>query len=164
VPFLLRSIRKGRWHEIMGTSPTDEQIRKGPLRDFASDDNTLSVWRIEEDRSNLEQVAVALSSKRDSFTNFDYVLVDEALLTEINIKIEQMDGDSPDQEANIRWHRDLVELTDSKLIDLVRAVAEKGETTRIPEKTIARLIQEAVDAGRLDRTRLNKKLAVKLKM
>jgi hypothetical protein len=147
----------------MGTSPTDEQIRNGPLRDFVPENSTLSVWYIEDDKSNLEQVAVAFASTRDSFSPFDYALVDEALLTKINIKIEQTDGDTPDQEANTRWHRDLVELTDFKLTALVRTIAEKGETARIPEKEIARLIQEAVDNGRLDRTKLNPKLAVKLK-
>jgi hypothetical protein len=49
------------------------------------------------------------------------------------------------------------------LIALVRTIAEKGETARIPKKKIARLIQEAVDAGRLDRTKLGKHVAAKLK-
>jgi len=147
----------------MGTSPTDEQIRNGPLRDFVLENSTLSVWYIEDDRSNLEQVAVALASTRDSFSNFDYALIDEALLITINIKIEQTDGATPDQEANTRWHRDLVELADSKLIDLVRTIAEKGETARIPEKKMAVLIQQAVAARHLDRTKLKKGLAAKLK-
>ena len=64
----------------MGASPTEEQIRKGPLIDLVPDDNTLSIWYIEDDRSNLEQVAVAFASTRDSFSNFDYALVDEALI------------------------------------------------------------------------------------
>jgi len=164
VPFLLRSIHKGRWHEILGTSPTDDQIRNGPLRDFVPENSTLSVWYIEDDRSNLEQVITAFASAGDFFSNFDYALVDEALLTTLNIKIEQTDGNTPDQEANARWHRDLVELSDPKLIALIRAIAEEGETARIPEKKIARLIQEAVDAGRLDRTKLKKGLAAKLKV
>ena len=47
--------------------------------------STLSVWYIEDDKSNLEQVAVAVASTRDSFSPFDYALVDETLLTAINI-------------------------------------------------------------------------------
>src|SRR5262245_10093480 len=148
----------------MGTFPTEEQIRDGPFRDFVPHDNTLSVWFIENDKSNLEQVVVALASTRDSFSNFDYVLVDEALLTAINIRIEQTDGDTPDQEANTRWHRDLVEFTESKAIELIKATIAKGKLeSRIPEKRIAELIQRAVDAGRLDRTKLKKGLAAKLK-
>jgi hypothetical protein len=146
----------------MGTSPTEEQIRKDPLLDLVPDDNTLSVWYIEDDRSNLEQVSVALASLRTHLSNFDYALVDEQILSALDIKVVQKDGKTLDREANTRWHRDLVELSDSKLIDLVRAIAEKGETARIPEKKMAFLIQEAVDAGRLDRTKLKKELAAKL--
>ncbi|MSQ46810.1 MAG: hypothetical protein EXR78_00240 [Deltaproteobacteria bacterium] len=118
----------------MGTSPTDDQIRNGPLEDFVPENSTLSVWYIEDDRSNLEQVVIALASTRDFFSNFDYALVDEALLTTLSIKVEQTVGDTPDQEANTCWHRDLVELSDPKLIALIRTIAEKGETARIPEK------------------------------
>lgn len=163
MPFLLRRIRRSNWHEIKGTSPTDEQIRNGPLLDLVPDDNTLSVWHIEDDRSNLEQVAVALAALRDHLSNFDYALVDEQLLSALDIKVVQTNGETPDQEANTRWHRDLVELSDSKLIALVRTIAGKGETARISEKKIATLIQEAVGAGRLDRTRLGKHIAAKLK-
>lgn len=148
----------------MGTVPTKEQIRKGPLLDLVPDDNTLSVWYIEDDRLNLERVAAALASTRDTFSNFDYALVDEQLLSALNIKVVQTDGITPDQEVNIQWHRDLVELSDANLIALASTIAEKGETARIPEKKMAQLIQEAVDIGRLDRTKLNKKLAAKLKM
>lgn len=146
----------------MGTSPTDEQIRNGPLQDFVPEPSTLSVWSIEDNRSNLEQVVIALASTKDFFSNFDYALVDDALLTTLNIKIEKTDGNTPDHEANTRWHRDLVELSDSTLITLIRTIAEKGETVRIPEKEMARLIQEAVTAGRLDRTKIRKGLAAKL--
>ena len=128
------------------------------------ENSTLSVWYIEDDKSNLEQVAIALTSTRDSFSNFDYVLVDEALLTTINIKIEHTEGDTPDQEANTRWHRDLVELTESRVVELIKAIIAKGKLEpRIPEKRIVRLTQQAVDAGRLDRTKLKKGLTAKLK-
>jgi hypothetical protein len=147
----------------MGTSPTDEQIGNGPLRDFVPENSTLSVWYIEDDKSNLEQVAVALASTRDSFSNFDYALVDEALLTTINIKIEPTDGHTPDQEANACWHRNLVELSDSKLMALVKVILENGELGRILEKNMAVLIHQAVETGRLDRTKLGKHIAAKLK-
>jgi hypothetical protein len=163
VPFLLRSIRRGRWHEIIGTSPTEEEIRKGPLLDLVSENSTLSVWYIESDKSNLERITIALASRRDSFSNFDYALINEQLLVVLDIKVVQTNGETPDQEANTRWHRDLVELSDSKLIALARTIAEKGETARILEKKMAFLIREAVNAGRLDRTKLSKNIASKLK-
>ena len=163
MPFLLRRIRKSNWYEIIGTSPTDEQIRNGPLLDLVSDDNALSVCYIENDRWNLEQVVVALASLRDHISNLDYALVDEQLLLALDIKVVQTNGKTLDQEANTRWHRDLIELSDYKLIALVRTIAEKGETTRISLKEITRLIQEAVGTGRLDRTRLGKHIAAKLK-
>lgn len=149
--------------EIMGAAPTEEQMRKGPLLDLVPDDNTLSVWYIEDDKSNPERVAVALASTRDTFSNFDYALVDEKLLSALNIKVVQTEGITPDQEANIQWHRDLVDLSDADVIALARTIAEKGETARIPEKKMSQLIQEAIDARRLDRTKFNKKLAAKLK-
>ncbi|NOT54678.1 MAG: hypothetical protein HOP18_08760 [Deltaproteobacteria bacterium] len=112
----------------------------------------------------MEQVVTALASARDFFSNFDYALVDNALLTTLDLKIEQTVGHTPDQEANACWHRDLVELSEPKLMALIRAIAEKGEIARIPEKKMTQLIQRAVNVGRLDRTKLKKGLAAKLKV
>jgi hypothetical protein len=98
------------------------------------ENSTLSVWYIESDKSNLERIAIALASRRDSFSNFDYALINEQFLIALDIKVVQTNGETPDQEANTPWHRDLVELSDSKLMELVRTIAEKGETARILEK------------------------------
>jgi hypothetical protein len=91
VPLLLRGIRKRRW----STDTTDKsiswlsngEIQSDALGDLNTSNNTLSVWYVEDDQSNLDQVITALASNRDAISNLDYVLFDISLVNSIQINI-----------------------------------------------------------------------------
>jgi len=157
VSLVLRKIRKSKWYKNEGVPWLAEgELQADALSDLATKDNELSVWRIEGNRSNLERVVVALAAGCDYISNFDYALFDQETLSEINIRIKNTEGDSPDEDAN-SWHVDLAELSATKLMELATAIMRKAEIKRIPEKSILRLVARAVASGQIDRTKLRLK-------
>jgi hypothetical protein len=162
VPLLLRAIRKNRWY----TSDTipwlpEGEIQADPLGDLATGHNTLSVWQVEDDKSNLEQVITALAANRDTISNLDYALFDLDLLSTIGIRVEVNEGATPYERAN-HWHRDLVELTATKLVKLAQVMLMNSNRERVLEKKILSLIKDAVQTGQIDKARLSQKITSKL--
>lgn len=82
---------------------------------------------IEDFQADLERVVTALAGTRQVITDIDYAVFDHSLLSEIAIELEFNDGDTADDDVN-KWHRDLVELTTSKLLALARVI--KGNATK----------------------------------
>ena len=72
-------------------------------------------WRIDVTRSNLQQVIIALAANRDYISNLDYVLLEERILSALDIQIEDSPGETPDDEAN-SYHCEFVELSLEKLL------------------------------------------------
>ena len=62
-------------------------------------------------------------------------------------------GDTPDAIAN-SWHRDLVELSASKLASLAQVMWNQVEPRRISEKSILEHIVLGVASGELDRAKI----------
>jgi hypothetical protein len=164
MPFFLRTIRKARWYNVEGVSWLEKgDIQADPLADLNTKGNELSVWLVENDRSNLEQVVTALAATRTDISNLDYALLDVRLLPELNIKVRHTTGGTPDEKANASWHRDLVELSAFKVVELARVILAKAERKRIPETEIRRLIIQAIASGRIEPTELQESIRDKIK-
>jgi hypothetical protein len=163
VPLLLRGIRKRRWStdaSISGLS--GGEIQADAFGDLSTSQNTLSVWYVEDEQSNLEQVITALSSNRDTISNLDYVLFNIDLVSSIGIKIEENKGATPYEEAN-HWHRDLTMITALKLFKLVEIIYnQNSEKKRVQEKNILKLINQAVQNNLIKREKLKEKIVNKL--
>ena len=56
-----------------------------PLGDLVTKENRLSVWQIDDDRSNLGDVIAALAASRDFLDTFDYALFNDELLAQARI-------------------------------------------------------------------------------
>ena len=163
MPSLHRIIRKNRWYieEALfylqcGDIPAD------PLGDLRTDKNSLSVWLIEDDRSNLERVIAAFAAARQSLDHLDFTLFDFAIPAQINIKCEKSSGDTPDDAANESWHFKLSELSGLKLVALAKAILEKGHTERRFEADVRGLVRDAISKGQVSTSRMYPKLAQKL--
>jgi hypothetical protein len=137
------------------------EIQADPLGDLATGNNTLSVWQIEDDNSNLNQVIAALASNRDSISNLDYAMFDINLLTSTEIKIQTNRGGTPYETANT-WHRDLIELTATKLVRLAETMLVHSHRERILQKDVLNLIKDAVQNGQIDKTKLRPGVISKL--
>ena len=123
--------------------------------------NTLSVWLVEDNNSNLDEIIVALAVCGDTISNFDYTLINTNLLSSTNIKVEVKEGLTPYSRAN-KWHRDLVELTTYKLFKLAEAVFEHSPRERVQEKKILTMVKDAVQNRYIDRANLKPGIIKKL--
>lgn len=96
MPLVLRKIRKSKWYKTERVSWLEEgQLQADALADLKTTNNELSVWHIEDDKSNLEEVVAALAANCDDVSNLDYALFDQQLLSEIDIRIKATKGGSP---------------------------------------------------------------------
>jgi len=163
MPFILRTIRKARWYKIEDVSWLEKgDVPADPLADLNTKANELSVWLIEDDRSNLNHVVTALAATRTHISNLDYALLDMQLLPELNIKVRHTTGGTPDEKANVSWHRDLVELSAFKVVELAKSILAKAERKRVPETEIRRLIIQAIASGRIEPTKLQESIRGKM--
>jgi hypothetical protein len=155
VPFLLRKITKSKWYR--GTPHPwigENEIEADALNDLKTQANALSVWLIDDKKSNLGRIIVAMVANGNHFDNFDYVLLPLFSLQDLGIKIIQNNGVSPDTEANQIWHRDLIELTTEKLCELARAFRFQGEFGQKREKEILNLLIHENASQHLDRSKI----------
>jgi hypothetical protein len=163
MPLILRKIRKSKWykHANVGWLP-DGEVQADALGDLKTEENALSVWWLDDNKSNLNDLVAALASKCDTVANLDYALLDIDILSSLGIKLVETDGDSLHRDANDSWHRDLVELSASKLLALASAIASSGETKRIYPNVIIPLIASSVKAGQIDKDKLQAKVRTKI--
>ena len=162
MPLLLRKIRKSKWYKNDSVLWLGEnEIQADALGDVVTSSNTLSVWLVEDDKSNLEQVIIALASGCDNISHFDYALLNVDLLSNFGIKIETKEGLTPYTRAN-QWHRDLVELTTNKLFKLAEAIFILSDRERVAEKTVLNWIKDAVRNGQIDKMKLSAGITKKL--
>jgi len=162
VPLLLRKIRKNRWYT--NNAPgwlREDEIQADTLGDLVTTSNTLSVWVVEDDKSNLDHIIVALASSCDNVSNIDYALFNIDLISESDIKVETKEGLTPYAKANPS-HRDLVELTTNKLFKLAKLIFVHSTRERVKEKEVLNLIKNAVNNGQIDPTKLKEGISKKL--
>ena len=151
------SRNKNKWYEDKPSWLKNDEIHADPLADFVTTKNSLSVWRVEDNKSNLQRIIAALAAIRDRIDKLDYVLFDEKLLKECDIKVKLTEGNSPDQEANA-WHYDLIELSAQKLVKLAETVWEnQPEADRIMPKKVRDWVAGAKESGWLNPSKIRLK-------
>ena len=151
--YVLRKIKKSRWHLDPETNQLSEDGVKKASLDLLPAEGGLSVFLVNDDRSNLDRVAAALAASANYPDNFDFVLLDEMELDNLGIELEKSLGETPDDEVNA-LHRDLVDLGDEKIRLLVRAFCNNEKPARIREKRIRSLIHQGIAEGHIDRDRV----------
>jgi hypothetical protein len=150
MPWYLIGITKARWErDEKAAWLRPPQIPAVVYLDLRPTGNTLSLWHIEDDRSNLKDVITAIAATRSSYANFDYGLFDQNIPPRLSIKLEATEGSTPITHAN-HWHRDLVELTADKLLALVEAVFDNLEKHRVSVQLIRQYVIDALKMGQVD--------------
>jgi hypothetical protein len=124
---LLRKVRQSRWFREpaaafleVGDVPAD------PFVDLQTKENLLSVWEVEQDRSNLVRVVRAIAVGGQRIDHTGYILFDSDHLASAEIQFQTSHGQSEDMGINA-CHRDLV-LSGKKLLALAKLLLQHGET------------------------------------
>lgn len=148
MPLLLRKIRKDVWIRLQAAwlGPNDTQA--DVLCNLKTESNSLSVWHVEDDRSNFGRVVAAFVSTWKRVDEFEYALLPWQEVQGLGIAVRQMQGISADEEANRRWHFDLAELTAIKLAHLATVVMNSYKDRLLPKK-VSELLAAGVHADRI---------------
>ena len=123
------------------------------LGNLPTQDNALSVWHLEADRSNFQQIVAAFVSTWKKLDEFEFALLPVDRVVTLGIRIEQTPGETLDVEANRQWHRDLVELSATKLVELARVVMESYKDRILP-KRVAQLVAQEIRSGRIPKNQV----------
>lgn len=162
MPFVLRKIRKAKWYKNENVPWLAEgEVQADALVDLSTQSNALSIWMIEDDFSNFQRIAAALSANSDTLSNFDYSLLDAQFMIDVGYKFAQIAGDTPDEGAN-DWHRDLTELTIKSLVEFARLIQTQATIDRVSDKNILRFVVNSVREGFIDRSLLKPSLLNKV--
>ena len=142
---LLRQVRAWKWLEDDPSWLAGGNAPAECLMDLRSPDNRLSVFVVPpgEDPS---QVAVALAGcGKQKFDESGYVVFDSDILNELAIAIDASEkGATPDDKVNT-WHRDLIELSATKLAELARVLWHEREN--LLDSVPKQLVEERLVTG-----------------
>lgn len=158
--FVLRVVRQARWDWPSKCDWLSEgELPADPLADFAGTScSALSVWFVNEDKSNLDVIVAALAASREKADKLDYVLFSEKHLDDLGLDCRPSRGNTPDASANV-CHRDLTHLSAGNVLALTARVwDDHREIDRRDKATVVNLIADAVRAGRIAPQRLRPKL------
>ncbi len=160
---LLRTVRRSRWYGLPDIPwLPDGEAQADALKDLRTEDNTLSLWHVEDNERNLARVLIAATAGRSDIANIDYLLFDSEVLHACSLEAKHTHGDSLDNEANNLWHLDIENLTASAVARLAALLFVKGETYRVFEKEVLDWLRGVVSSGHIDRGRLKDKLRLKV--
>lgn len=146
---LRRLDNRRRWDKVDLPWLGQGEIPADPMADLKTNENKLSVYYVEKNQSNLNDVIEAIAATRNFPDRFDYLLFDEEICSELKIEVRDTKGETPNEEVNKKWHRDLAELSADKLLELAKVVYEKGETHRELEKEMLERVAKASLAGKI---------------
>ena len=152
MPYVLRKINKAKWYKNINTS----WLQEGELQadvfssDLGTQANSLSVWYVDDDKSNLERIIAAYVAKQTHIAEFDYALIKLDFVEELSIKTQKSLGDSADSIVNETWHRDFIELTTLKLLNFAVTVQTNAEIKRISKKEVKTWLKNSFLANNLD--------------
>ncbi len=162
MPILLHGTKFNKWltkPEWLG----EGEIPADPIFGFRIESNIMSVWIVDDDSSPIKWLAVALSVKKDSLKDFEYVLLDSKTVEDIGIKTTLTAGKCPDFKLN-KFHLDLVEISAQRLLQLTQTIFKKifeenkELVDRVLRKDVAQYIREGIREGRIDSEDVNRKV------
>ncbi len=159
----MRKIRKAKWYNTYLPWLQKGELQADSLGDLKTENNSLSIWRIEDDKSNLDQVLTAMATTCAVASNLDYAIFTEQTISSLNLKIINSEGNSHDSKANAIWHRDLIELSAGSLLELAKVIFENAEKMRLQKRQVVDLIGRAVQIGQVPQARLSEEIRSAIK-
>lgn len=162
--FLRKIQYKTNWDrqgEFSGYIPVG-QAPADALQDLKTQGNALSVWQIDDTRSNLERVLAAIASTLDHIQVINYLLIDSQHISPLNLSLVPSPGVTHDLDANSTWHFDLVHLSATDLANLANTMFTHGEKKREKDRQLALFLKKSVESGFVDQTKLNPLVIAKL--
>jgi hypothetical protein len=160
--YLVRKINKAKWYQI--DIEHDDNVSADAITNcLKTTKNTLSVWKVENEE-DLDQAVLALVANQDYLDTIDIVILEETSLLEYNLNIVASPGETP-VESLINAHRDISDLTFTKLGDVKNHIVERIRNKRLKRYTVSslkKLLQNSIEAGLLKKEDLKESIQQKI--
>ena len=138
----------------------DGELVADALKELRTTRGSLSVYRVDPEKENLDRVIAAYACTRNSVNDIDYVLLPLEVI-EAAFDIAETPGKTADDEVN-RLHLDIEHLSASKLLLLAHTFQNHHSSmVRIRGKHVKSKIQNSIKRQYLDFSRINKDLQPK---
>ena len=164
MPYFLREVYSNtKWDKTQFPRwLKDGELPSCIIRDLRADDNALSLWKINDDKSNLPHVIAALASRRKSIKNdFDYALLDDNHLDKLNFKPMKKTGKTPYRDVNSD-HLDVPNLSINSVVYFAYLLSRYGKFDRMGWKDIEIQLKDAHKRRQLDLAEIDAKLKEQL--
>jgi len=148
---LLRTIKRGRWLEAPAGKPG--RAPGDALLDLQTRDNKLSVWVIEDDGSNLDEVVGSIALSREALSHLDYVTFELDMVAKLGLDVRESEGATPVLAAN-RWHREVVELSAEDVAELADDLFRR-ERARVREAEVKSIVAQLLGGAQVDVAQLD---------
>jgi len=157
MPIALRVTKSNLiWEDSFDEYPwlKEGEIPADVTSDLKTSQNELSIWVLSEDKSKLFRCLSAFAVERKHVDHIDYIVFDEEIITELNLKTNSTKGNSKDKEVN-NLHKNIMELSSNKLELLAKKILSNCEGGRIDKKELAKNIKLSLENGWIDKNRIN---------
>jgi len=132
-----------------------DDIPADPVTDLETHENNLSIYVIQDDKSELDRCLSALAAQRAHLHKLDYILFDISLIDSLHLEIDDKEkGTLLDQEVNL-LHRNIIKLSANKLIKLSKGIIGNCVGARILDDEVARLISTSIKNGWINKSKID---------
>ncbi|GCC53700.1 hypothetical protein SanaruYs_39450 [Chryseotalea sanaruensis] len=160
--YLVRKVNKAKWFQI--DILKDDDVSADALTNcLKTTNNTLSVWRIDNE-ADLDSAILAIVANQDHLDTIDIVILEESSLEGYNINIVASPGETP-VASLISAHRDLSQLTFSKIHDIKNHIVERIRNDKLKRYTVAslkKILNSAIERGLVKQEDLKESLRKKI--
>lgn len=160
--WLVRKIEKGKWLQNK-TEIVDDISADAITNCMKTSKRTLSTWRIKSEEY-IDDAVLAMVSGHKHLDTIDVVLIDQEKLVKSGVKIETTPGLTPVSDL-VNRHVDIASLTYKSLGIVANEIMisfPKDKVKRYTRKTLKKLLNAAINSGRLSIEDLELSIAKKL--
>lgn len=140
----------------------DKEAPADIVYDLRAKNGELSLWFIDNERSNLARVIAAFMTLKKEYKKQDYILFDWGIIESLGLIVTNEPANTKDEEANKAWHRNLKYLTMGAVCRLAECMYLYGETDRSYEAEIDESLIDGIKSGKINLNELQTELRNKL--
>lgn len=151
--YVLRKAVLGNWEHDESRRLTEDGLRYA-LRELRLHNDRLSVFLVNDYKSNIYRIAAALAATRRNPDTMEYFLLDVSELDALSINWRNTPMDTTPDDAVNCVHVDLIVPDPAKLTDLAQTLRTNGETESLSRNEVKQMITRGIVAREIDLERI----------
>ena len=128
----MRVVRQGRWSRPTWISLNATEWQADALGDLQTSKNELSLFLVDTQEAT-NHVVAGLAANRQNVANVDYAIIDDTLLSTLNLRTIQKDAETPHFIAN-QLHYNIENLTAKGIFKIMQSISAEDITRVHPTR------------------------------